>query len=142
MRITERERKQYLNQIKKLLVCKGNQRKQFLNSFEDNMDEYLRDNPDADFAQLEKDMGTPQEIANAFLENEDASKIKKRMSFKKWIIIAIIVVILMIASTLVLALIDAHKSHRATTTITVTEIEENEEGITEEVIIDEYTENN
>ena len=142
MRITERERKQYLNQIKKLLVCKGNQRKQFLKSFEDNMDEYLRDNPDADFAQLEKDMGTPQEIANAFLENEEASKIKKRMSFKKWIIIAIIVVILMIASTLVLALIDAHKSHRATTTITVTEIEENEEGITEEVIIDEYTENN
>jgi len=139
MRITEQERKQYLNQIKKLLVCKGNQRKQFLNSFEDNMDEYLRDNPDADFSQLQKDMGTPQEIANAFLENEEASKIKKRMSFKKWIIIAIIVVILMIASTLVLALIDAHKSHRSSGTIvTITEDVENEEGITEEVIVDEY----
>lgn len=111
MRITERERKQYLNQIKKLLVCKGNQRKQFLNSFEDNMDEYLRDNPDADFTQLEKDMGTPQEIANAFLENEEASKIKKRMNFKKWIIAAIIIIILMVATMIVLALIDAHNAH-------------------------------
>jgi len=138
MRITEQERKQYLNQIKKLLVCKGNQRKQFLNSFEDNMDEYLRDNPDADFSQLQKDMGTPQEIANAFLENEEASKIKKRMSFKKWIIIAIIVVILMIAVSIVLALIDAHKAHRSYFEDTITEHVENEDGAIEEVIVDEY----
>lgn len=141
MRITERERKQYLNQIEKQLVCKGNQRKQFMNSFEDNMDEYLRDNPDADFAQLQKDMGTPQEIANAFLENEDASKIKKRMTFKKWIIAAVIIIILMIAATLVLALIDAHKAHRGYNVETIGEHIENEDGTIEEVVIDEYTEN-
>jgi len=139
MRVTERERKQYLNQIEKSLICKGAQRKQFLNSFEDNMDEYLRDNPDADFAQLEKDMGTPQEIANAFLENEDASKIKKRMNFKKWIIAAIIIIILMVATMIVLALIDAHKAHRAQTEITVTEHVENEDGTIEEVVVDGYT---
>ncbi len=138
MRVTERERKQYLNQIEKSLICKGNQRKQFLNSFEDNMDEYLRDNPDADFAQLQKDMGTPQEIANAFLENEDASKIKKRMNFKKWIIAAIIIIILMVATMIVLALIDAHKAHRSESTLTVTEIIENSDGTTEEIVLDEY----
>ena len=139
MRVTERERKQYLNQIEKSLICKGNQRKQFLNSFEDNMDEYLRDNPDADFAQLEKDMGTPQEIANAFLENEDASKIKKRMNFKKWIIVAIIIIILMAAVTLLLSLIDSYKARRGYVEDTITEHVENEDGIIEEVVVDEYT---
>lgn len=139
MRVTERERKQYLNQIEKSLICKGAQRKQFLNSFEDNMDEYLRDNPDADFAQLEKDMGTPQEIANAFLENEDASKIKKRMNFKKWIIAAIIIIILMAAVTLILSLIDSYKARRGYVEETITEHVENEDGIIEEVVVDEYT---
>lgn len=141
MKITERERKEYLKQIKKALICKGKQRKQFMNSFENNMDEYLRDNPDADFAQLQKDMGTPHEIADAFLENESASNIKRRITVKKWIIVALTVVVLMIAATLVLALIDAHKSHWGSEKITITEIVENSDGITEEIVIDEYTDN-
>lgn len=138
MRVTERERKQYLNQIRKLLVCKGTQRKQFLISFEDNMDEYLRDNPDADFAQLQKDMGTPQEIANAFLENEDASKIKKRMSFKKWIILGIVSVLIITVVFFVCTFIDSYKARRGYIQETITEQIENEDGITEKVIVDEY----
>ena len=106
MRVTKQERKQYLNQIKKLLVCKGSQRKNFLNSFADNMDEYLKDNPDADFAKLQEDMGTPQEIADAFLENESASHIKKRMSFVKWIIIGIVIALMLLVIMIVLALIE------------------------------------
>lgn len=139
MRVTERERKQYLNQIEKSLICKGNQRKQFLNSFEDNMDEYLRDNPDADFAQLEKDMGTPQEIANAFLENEDASKIKKRMNFKKWIILGIVCVLIIAVVFFVCTFIDSYKARRGYVEDTITEHVENEDGIIEEVVVDEYT---
>ncbi len=137
MRITERERKQYLNQIEKLLVCKGAQRKQFLNSFEDNMDEYLRDNPDADFAQLEKDMGTPQEIANAFLENEDASKIKKRMTFKKWIILGIVCVLIITVVFFVCTFIDSYKSNRGSFNDTISESQIYEDAIVEEVISEE-----
>lgn len=101
------------------------------------MDEYLRDNPDADFAQLEKDMGTPQEIANAFLENEDASKIKKRMNFKKWIIAAIIIIILMAAVTLLLSLIDSYKARRGYGEETIDESMIYEETIVEEIISEE-----
>lgn len=142
MRVTERERKQYLNQIKKLLVCKGAQRKQFLNSFEDNMDEYLKDNPDADFAQLQKDMGTPQEIANAFLENESASDIKKRMSFAKWIIIGVVLALLIYVFLIVLGIVGAFQSKNGYDEITITEEVKNADGTIEEVIIDEYTVNN
>lgn len=67
MKVTEKERKIYMQEIKRNLVCDNKQRKKFLSSFSDNMDEYLNDNPDADFAQLQEDLGTPEEIANAFL---------------------------------------------------------------------------
>lgn len=137
MRVTERERKQYLNQIKKLLVCKGTQRKQFMNSFSDNVDEYLNDNPDADFAQLQKDMGTPQEIADAFLENESAVDVKKRMSFVKWLIIGIIIVILMLVITLVIELIDAYKAHRGYAEETITVESVSEDNFQEEIIVEE-----
>ncbi len=85
MPVTEKEKKQYLNNIEKQLVCKATQRKDFLNTFEDNIEAYLSDNPDADFEQLQNDMGTPQEIADSFLENESASTVKKKMSVAKWV---------------------------------------------------------
>ena len=138
MRVTKQERKQYLNQIKKLLVCKGSQRKNFLNSFADNMDEYLKDNPDADFAKLQEDMGTPQEIADAFLENESASHIKKRMSFVKWIIIRIVIALMLLVIMIVLALIDAHIAHTGHFEEKITEEVTNEDGSVETIIIDEY----
>lgn len=134
MRVTERERKQYLNQIKKLLVCKGTQRKQFLNSFADNMDEYLKDNPNADFAQLQKDMGTPQEIANAFLENESASDIKKRMSFAKWIIIGVVLALLIYVFLIVLGIVGAFQDKNGYDEITITESMIYEDKAVEEMI--------
>ncbi len=124
MKVTEKERRIYMQEIKRNLVCDNKQRKKFLSSFSDNMDEYLNDNPDADFAQLQEDLGTPEEIANAFLENTSASNIKKRMSFAKWIIVGIIVVVLAIISTLVIEVFDAHKQHNGqfTEVITVHEV--------------------
>lgn len=128
MKVTEKERKIYMQEIKRNLVCDNKQRKKFLSSFSDNMDEYLNNNPDADFAQLQKDLGTPEEIANAFLENASASNVKKRISFVKWIIAGVAVVVLAIILTLVIEIADAHKQHSGSGT----------ETIIEETIIEEY----
>lgn len=111
MKITDRERKKYISEIQKLLVCSAKERRKFIRDFNSNIDDFVSDNPDADFSQLQKDMGTPQEIANAFLENESAFYIKKRVSFVKWIIIGIAITLILLISTLILELIDSHKSH-------------------------------
>lgn len=137
MKVTEKERRIYMQEIKRNLVCDNKQRKKFLSSFSDNMDEYLNDNPDADFAQLQEDLGTPEEIANAFLENTSASNIKKRMSFAKWIIAGVVVIVLSVIVTLVIEIIGAHNSNNGYSkeTITIDEIisDNPEEGyITEE----------
>ncbi len=121
MKVTEKERKKYIQEIKRNLVCNKEQRKKFLASFSDNMDEYLNNNPDADFAQLQKDLGTPEEIANAFLENASASNVKKRMSFVKWIIVGVAVIVLAVILTLVIEIADAHKQRTGYFTEVITE---------------------
>lgn len=121
MKVTEKERKKYMQEIKRNLVCNNEQRKKFLASFSDNLDEYLNDNPNADFAQLQKDLGTPEEIANAFLENASASNVKKRMSFVKWIIVGVAVIVLAVILTLVIEIADAHKQRTGYFTEVITE---------------------
>ncbi len=98
MVVTEQELNKYLKQIKKRLVCKGAQRKAFVASFEDNLEEYLKANPKADFAQLQNDMGTPEEIADAFLENESASRIKRCIVLSNLVksVIAVLLLVLTI----------------------------------------------
>lgn len=138
MKVTEKERKKYIQEIKRNLVCNKEQRKKFLASFSDNMDEYLNDNPDADFAQLQKDLGTPEEIANAFLENTSASNVKKRMSFVKWIVAGVAIVLSIYITAIIIIIIDAHNSNNGyfTDVVTVSEAttDNPEEGyITEEI---------
>lgn len=121
MKVTEKERKIYIQEIKRNLVCDNKQRKKFLSSFSDNMDEYLNNNPDADFAQLQKDLGTPEEIANAFLENASASNVKKRISFVKRIILGVIVALAVYITAIIIVLIDAHNSNNGYGKITTSE---------------------
>lgn len=121
MRVTERERKQYLKEIQKLLICNGKQRKQFLDSFSDNMDEYLKDNPDASLSDLQEAMGTPQEIAENFLANESPAHIKKRMGIVKWVIVGIVAALVIFIIYLTAMLIDVHKAQRGQDIIVITE---------------------
>ena len=123
MKVTEKERKIYMQEIKRNLVCDNKQRKKFLSSFSDNMDEYLNNNPDADFAQLQKDLGTPEEIANAFLENASASNVKKRISFVKWIILGVVVALAVYITSIITTLIDAHKEYDGYFTNVITDSE-------------------
>lgn len=132
MRITERERKQYLKQIKKLLVCKDSQKRKFLKSFDDNIEEFLKDNPDASYDELQKNMGTPQEIANEFLENESAVHIKRRTTIVKWVIIGIIASIIIYAVSMAVILIHASSNTNGYFEDSITD-----ERIIEETIIEE-----
>lgn len=127
MRVTERERKQYLKEIQKQLVCSGKQRKQFLDAFSDNMDEYLKDNPDASLSDLQEAMGTPQEIAENFLANESPAHIKKRMGIVKWVIVGIVAALVVFIIYLAVALIDGHQAQHGY----------GKEEIIDEIIIEE-----
>lgn len=110
MKITNKERNQYINQIKKLLFCSSKERKKFLKEFNDNIDDFLKDNPEASIEELQKTMGTPQEIADGFLGNADIKDIKRRTSIVRIVIVGVCISILLLFITFAVALIDAHKA--------------------------------
>lgn len=126
MCITDRERKRYLKNINDLLICSSKKRKQFLHDFNSNIDDFLQNNPDASLDDLKNAMGTPQEIADGFMENISSKDIKKRLSIKKLLLIAVIFIVSAIVVFFVSAYIDVYKNNRPSEKITtVTYVEEN-----------------
>ena len=111
MKITNKERNQYINQIKKLLFCSSKERKKFFKEFNDNIDDFLKDNPEASIDELQKAMGTPQEIADGFLSNTSTKDIKQRTSIVRVLIISATIITLIITVVYVSAWIDAHREN-------------------------------
>ena len=138
MKITNKERNQYINQIKKLLFCSSKERKKFLKEFNDNIDDFLKDNPEASFNELQKAMGTPQEIADGFLGNADIKAIKKRTSIVRVLIIIGVVGILILAITLLGLWLDAREARVGNHGV-ITTYKDNEDGSVE--VVDVVTEN-
>ena len=138
MKITNKERNQYINQIKKLLFCSSKDRKKFLKEFNDNIDDFLKDNPEASFNELQKAMGTPQEIADGFLGNADIKAIKKRTSIVRVLIIIGVVGLLIFAITLLGLWLDAREARVGNHGV-ITTYKDNEDGSVE--VVDVVTEN-
>ena len=138
MKITNKERKQYINKIKKLLFCSSKDRKKFLHDFNENIDDFLKDNPEASIDELQKAMGTPQEIAEEFLSNIDTKELRKRTSIVRVLIIIGAVALLIFATTLFCLWLDAHES-RVGNYGEITTYQYNEDGSVK--IIDKVTEN-
>lgn len=108
MRITDSERRQYIKEIKALLVCDKDQQAKFLENFNSDIDDYLSDNPEAGLDELKRDFGTPQEIADEFLAHSSAKEIKKRMSGSKVLVAVVLgIMILVFAVYLSAMLIEA-----------------------------------
>ena len=96
MRVTDKELKQYLKSISDLLLCKPKKRKQFMSDFSNSIDDFLQNNPDASINDLEKALGTPQEIAEEFMADVSPKDVKKRVSIARIAIIPITLGVLII----------------------------------------------
>ena len=138
MKITNKERNQYINQIKKLLFCSSKERKKFLKEFNDNIDDFLKDNSEASIDELQEAMGTPQEIADGFLGNADTKAIKKRTSIVRVLIIIGSAALLIFAITLLCLWLDAHNDHYGNYGIIETGTYSEVDG--SQVVIDSVTE--
>ncbi|MGN0615662.1 DUF6120 family protein [Ruminococcus flavefaciens] len=119
MKLTNKERNNYISQIKKLLFCSSKDRKKFLKEFNDNIDDFLKDNPEASIDELQKAMGTPQEIADGFLGNADTKAIKKRTSIVRILVLGISIAVIIIAVFFITAWIDMYKNHRGHGEVTI-----------------------
>ena len=100
--------KSYCSDVSKALLCEKKEKKQILFELKKNVEEYLSDNPGAEANELQKVFGTPKEIAESAMHGEDIHALKKRMTIRRIIIIAIILALLIWACFAIASLIDVH----------------------------------
>lgn len=112
MQVTMQKEKRYLKEIENLLICDRKKKNEILDSFKNEIDDFLNNNPEAEYTELLEVFGTPQEVANELLAGESAENIKKRLNAVKCIKIGIVIVLASLFLYIALGLLDAHKAHR------------------------------
>lgn len=93
-----RKLKKYYKQVKKRLHCSSEEKEQILNVLKGDIDEFLIQNPNADFQDVINHFGEPEIFFKSYIDsleqNEVYDKLKKSQIKKRCIIIAIICLIL------------------------------------------------
>lgn len=108
MTTKDKQIRQYFRQIQKCIPGGAKGKKQILSNIQQSVENYLLENPDADFNTLQSHFGTPQQVAEAYIENMNADEIMGKLNTKKLVlriaIGAVIVAILIWAICLIVAL--------------------------------------
>lgn len=104
----------YLRGVGDALPCGRKAKKQIVSQISDSMEDYLEENPDADFEMVQTHFGTPQEIAASYINEQDPSVLVRKMRIKKKVIVIVAAVMAAIlltwASVVIWATIDAKQS--------------------------------
>ena len=87
-----KELKSYYRQIARELPCTGKSKKQLLSCIVSNIDDYLAENPNADFETVRAHFGTPQQIASAYIDETDTPNLLHSIKIRKRIVSAVIAV--------------------------------------------------
>lgn len=102
--------KQYYRNIRSELACSWGQRNRILRQIRESVDNYLEENPDADFAAIEAHFGNAQTIASSYIDVQDAPELLRKMRIKKRVIAiiagAMAVVLLIWGAAVIWAIVD------------------------------------
>lgn len=97
----DQEIKQYLCAVKSQLTCPYKEKKRFLKQMQNSLEIYATDQGQVSIEDLVREFGTPQEISDAFLQDESPSSLHRRLSFRR----AVLGVIVFFTAILVISLI-------------------------------------
>ncbi len=126
MHATEKEIEKYLSEIRDGLVCSRKLKKEIINEIEGFVYDYAERKEIRDISEIYEHFGTPEEMAKTYLSQADPKAIKRAVNMRKVVIIGITMALLMLASSLLISLTDAHKSYES----------ESDYNIVKDVIID------
>ncbi len=91
-----RIQKQYFKEIRRLLPCSSAEKKQHLADLEPSVDAFITARPDVTLAQLYDQFGSPQTIAESYLEQRP-DQVSRKMSLKPHIVCVCIVIVLVLS---------------------------------------------
>ncbi len=75
--------KRYYRSIRKDLPCSYKMKKRIMQQIQESVDQFLEQNPDADFDAVQLHFGEPQTIALSYIEDQDAPELLRKMRIKK-----------------------------------------------------------
>lgn len=75
--------KYYLRGVSNTLPCGRKAKKQIVSQISDSIENYLQENPNADFEEVQSHFGTPQEIAASYINEQDPSALASKMRITK-----------------------------------------------------------
>ncbi len=104
----DKELKAYYSEISKSIVCSKKQKTEFINQLKSDVDCYLSENPEATVQEITSCFGSAEQIGKSFVSEYDSDNIKKKLSVKRILIIAVIVMVLIYAAFVIISLIDVH----------------------------------
>lgn len=105
-------KKQYFQEIKRLLPCNAKEKKRCIRELESDVDDFLEDCPSPTFEVLCAAIGSPQAIAQSFLEGIDPEQLSHKVSAKRKIVIGVVAVVAMLAIALgIIAFVFADDLH-------------------------------
>lgn len=81
-----KELTQYYKSIQRLLPCTGVQKKRFMHDMIHSVNAYLLENPNVSFDAVASHFGTPQEIADTYIEEIPPLELRQKLKRKKQIV--------------------------------------------------------
>lgn len=111
--ITDKEILEYIKTVERR--CPQATKEKIKAELEDNLYSFREENPNADMAAAVKRFGTPEDYAAGFAKAMSAEEQVKAMSkaaaIRKTAVVTAIVIVAMVALSLIITLIDAHKDY-------------------------------
>lgn len=111
--ITDKEILEYIKTVERR--CPQATKDKIRAELEDNLYSFREENPNADMAAAIKRFGTPEDYAAGFAQamspEEQVKAMSKAAAIRKTAVVTAIVIVAMVALSLIITLIDAHKDY-------------------------------
>ncbi len=86
MELTNKAAKRYLRQVRAWIPVGGQMKRQILDMVQSNLQEYLEECPDAQWNDLVRRFGTPQQIASAQVEEMEAGELLQNLRIRRRVV--------------------------------------------------------
>lgn len=107
--------KQYYCSIRNELPCSWSLRRKILWQIRESVDNYLKENPEADIATIEERFGNARTIAASYIDAQDAPELLRKLRIKKRVIViiagAVAAILLIWSAAVIWAAMDAKDAH-------------------------------
>ena len=75
--------KKYIRKISHCLPCSGEEKKQVIAHFQEDVLDYMVQNPNSTFSDLQAQFGTANEIAKLYVSDQESSVLLKKMQLRR-----------------------------------------------------------